>query len=382
MNLEDTDNAEDRKADDVEAARHDHDAVAVDSPGRALAAARRAKKLEIVRIGTELRLKPETIDALERDDFDHLPSPVFVSGYIRTYARLLDIDPKPLIARFYELHPGAEAPPRSAVENQELARAGSGWTVPLMLAGVLLVGGGGYLWWTSGGLGPSETVVSSDLPDQNAPGAEVGDDAVDAEQVDETADGMVNGPEPVVLESDAVPVDRPLADLTAIESAAPVDDNLVSGAEPADEETALELISRLKSDAELSQPGSGNDAGADLLAPESEEANAATSDSNQVEVSFAGPCWVDIRDASGEVQLFGEMADGDQHILGGAPPFSLVIGNASAVTMSVGGKPFDLGAIAKGNVARFKLDPATIVSADTPPDADRSGDASAGSTEN
>ena len=68
-------------------------------------------------------------------------------------------------------------------------------------------------------------------------------------------------------------------------------------------------------------------------------------------------------DVAGEVQLFGEMADGDRHVLGGEPPYSLVIGNASAVTMTVGGTPFDVRAIAKGNVARFELDPADIVAA-------------------
>jgi hypothetical protein len=36
------------------------------------------------------------------------------------------------------------------------------------------------------------------------------------------------------------------------------------------------------------------------------------------------------------------------------------VGNASATELTVGGRPFDLRAIAKGNVARFTLDPAEI----------------------
>lgn len=78
-------------------------------------------------------------------------------------------------------------------------------------------------------------------------------------------------------------------------------------------------------------------------------------------MSFSGPCWVDIRDASGEVRLSGEMRDGDRHVLDGEPPFSLILGNAAAASVEVGGQPFDVRAIARGNVARFQLDPAEFV---------------------
>ena len=37
---------------------------------------------------------------------------------------------------------------------------------------------------------------------------------------------------------------------------------------------------------------------------------AADADSSRpVELTFSGPCWVDVRDADGETLLFGEMAD-------------------------------------------------------------------------
>ncbi len=110
-------------------------------------------------------------------------------------------------------------------------------------------------------------------------------------------------------------------------------------------------------------PGPETDSTASLGESTSETASEDAPEADEVVVSFDGPCWVDVRDAAGEVQLFGEMADGDRHVLGGEPPYSLVIGNASAVTMTVGGAPFDVRAIAKGNVARFELDPADIVAA-------------------
>jgi cytoskeleton protein RodZ len=51
------------------------------------------------------------------------------------------------------------------------------------------------------------------------------------------------------------------------------------------------------------------------------------------------------------------MQKGDRHVLDGEPPYAFVIGNATATAVTVGGKPFDLGGVSRGNVARFKLDP-------------------------
>jgi cytoskeleton protein RodZ len=105
--------------------------------------------------------------------------------------------------------------------------------------------------------------------------------------------------------------------------------------------------------------------------PESDpESNSATIDPQatpEVVATFSGPCWVDIRDAAGQVLLFGEMAAGDRRVLDGDPPYSLVVGNASATELTVGGRAFDLRAIAKGNVARFKLDPAEFDPAEGEP---------------
>jgi cytoskeleton protein RodZ len=109
--------------------------------------------------------------------------------------------------------------------------------------------------------------------------------------------------------------------------------------------------------------GAGEAASADVVDPSAAPADAAASDAaggSEVVVAFTGPCWVDIRDATGDFKLFGEMGDGDRHELGGEPPYSLIIGNASAVQMEIGGAPFDVAAIARGNVARFTLDAATI----------------------
>ena len=77
----------------------------------------------------------------------------------------------------------------------------------------------------------------------------------------------------------------------------------------------------------------------------------------QIVLSFTGPCWVDVRDSERKFKLFGEMPKGTRKVLGGKPPYKMVIGNAKMVDITVNGKPFDLTRFAKGNVARFTLNP-------------------------
>ena len=74
-------------------------------------------------------------------------------------------------------------------------------------------------------------------------------------------------------------------------------------------------------------------------------------------MSFSGPCWVDVRDSESKYKLFGEMKKGDRHVLKGTPPYSVILGNAAAVQITVDGEAIDISAMSRGNVARFTLDP-------------------------
>jgi cytoskeleton protein RodZ len=69
---------------------------------------------------------------------------------------------------------------------------------------------------------------------------------------------------------------------------------------------------------------------------------------------------VDVRDSSRTFKLFGEMHEGETRTLEGTPPYTLVLGNSPMVQISIDGKPFSTEQYARGGVARFTLDPATV----------------------
>jgi cytoskeleton protein RodZ len=72
--------------------------------------------------------------------------------------------------------------------------------------------------------------------------------------------------------------------------------------------------------------------------------------------SFTQPSWVEVRDRSGQI-IFTQLNSADtQREVTGQPPFSVVIGNASHVTLQYKGNPVDLSRRSKENVARLTVE--------------------------
>ena len=62
------------------------------SVGERLSAARARKGIDIRRAERDTKIRARHLDALERDEPDDLPDPVFTTGFLRTYAAYLGLD--------------------------------------------------------------------------------------------------------------------------------------------------------------------------------------------------------------------------------------------------------------------------------------------------
>jgi len=87
------------------------------SIGKRLAAARKERELDVRVVAGELHLDPAIIIALENDDTAALPAAIFVKGYLRSYARLLEL-PEDELVQIYAAQSG-DLPPLSVVPTQE-----------------------------------------------------------------------------------------------------------------------------------------------------------------------------------------------------------------------------------------------------------------------
>jgi len=68
--------------------------------GEILAAERRRQGKTIADVVEGTKIRSRLLDALEQGDFDMLPSPAYVKGYIQSYARYLEIPCAPLLEQY------------------------------------------------------------------------------------------------------------------------------------------------------------------------------------------------------------------------------------------------------------------------------------------
>lgn len=72
----------------------------MDEFGHILREARENKGLTLTDVQGKTRINARFLAALEQGDYDKLPTPVHVRGFLRNYARFLGLDPQPLVERY------------------------------------------------------------------------------------------------------------------------------------------------------------------------------------------------------------------------------------------------------------------------------------------
>jgi transcriptional regulator with XRE-family HTH domain len=110
--------------------------------GRALREAREARELTYEDVERETRIGRRYVEAIEAEDHDALPAPVYARGFVRSYARFLGLDGEALSALFFPppADPVVAEAPASAIyaEPQRVRRpfrqTARGWAVGAGLA--------------------------------------------------------------------------------------------------------------------------------------------------------------------------------------------------------------------------------------------------------
>ncbi len=290
--------------------------------GGRLRQARIAQNIELATVAENLHMTVAVVTALEQDDYARLPTRVFVRGYIRNYARLVNEPVDDILAEFDQAWPLAEQPmqiqlpPRLAADTHPKHRWRQIVTWLILLLGTLL-----FLLWWQGYLSQvwQQRIQLSAMVSQEL-GTRVPPIPVSADEQ-----------QPVNQASMPVAPDHQLASL-------PEPDSMP-------EETVSTSVT----------PPEPEPKTAMTTAEPTTEDEAPVVEAPVIMVRFNQVSWVNIRDHSGAYQLTGRMAAGEQHQLGGEAPYQLVIGNAPAVAISIDGQPYDMSPHIRSDVARFTL---------------------------
>ena len=321
-----------------------HDAMAgmaetgsLGSPGQTLREAREARSMSVAEVAQELKISRQAVERLEQGQYDSLPGDTFARGYIRSYARLMGMDPARLALAF-DRERGIEVRERSVSSIARVeppSRSGRTlmwWSSVLIIVALVL----SALWWyetnqpTFGPLPGLEELDSEALLD---------DVEVDA----------ITLPESIAEQTDGVP-----ADLMPAEPA-PAEVEAESGAAPtnADETTpAQEAATQSAEDTADADAAAADAAAADAAPTEP----AAPASSAGLVLSVAADCWVQVSAADGRVLHSALMRAGQTLELPSSGALDLVIGDRSAVTaIRFQGNSVTLPPQGRSGVVRMRL---------------------------
>ena len=126
-------------------------------PGKTLAAAREAMGWSVEQIADQLKMAVRQVVALEAGDYAALPGPAVVRGFVRAYAKVVRLDPAPLVAQIALDQPeaglaGSVRRDRPASFSEvRFPSHGKRSKLPLVpILGVLLVAAAGIGAWQMG----------------------------------------------------------------------------------------------------------------------------------------------------------------------------------------------------------------------------------------
>jgi len=288
--------------------------------GAALKSAREHSGMSLGEVAERLKLSIRQLQAIENDDFQQLPGATFVRGFVRNYARFLQLDPEPLMQALEQHFPSAV----NDVVN--LARHDSTVQPPSMAETLAKVGhprSRHGRWW---GLGLLVLAVVALAAWQ-----------LHQEKLASVAEQTL----PVASE--------PLATLKPASAAAAVLPALQQAAASQPQASAALPSAAVASVA--AAPASGA-VGKSVASAAEDEGSAASA---KLQLSASQAAWISVIDANGKKLQFGTLAAGERKELSGTPPLQLKIGNASQVTLSFNGQPVDLTDKIRGTTAKIEL---------------------------
>lgn len=288
--------------------------VLADVPGvgAQLRAAREALGLPLTEVAGTLKLGARQMEALENGDWQVLPGSTFVRGFVRNYARLVQLDPAPLMQQLDAI---LEKPVMRLGEGDlhpaRMPQAGTGISRRdrvVILAGGVLVVLAGLIY----------VLLPNDLSDLR----------ISAQGL---LDSFSRKAEPAVAEPAVEPVFPP-------------------GSTP-------QQVMNPQAEVPAATPAAAEPEAAPAPANPVAEKAAQVAGAPLMRFVFEKESWVEVRDHDNKV-IFSQRVPGgsEQSVASGQGPFSLVIGYAPGVKLFWHGQAIDLASYTKGDVARLVLE--------------------------
>ena len=296
-------------------------------PGKTLAAAREAMGWSVEQIADQLKMAARQVIALEAGDYASLPGPAVVRGFVRAYAKVVRLDPGPLVAQIALDAPEAgisgsirrDARPASFSQSRypSHGRRSKLPVVPILIA--VLVAAAGVAAWQFG-------LVPGSLTGSAAPAA---GNAIVTETV------PLASPSEPVLQDPSVP-------LISVPPPA-------TGAGTAPGAPASGVTGPVQGVGTPAAPATATPAATAPATP------AAAGGANALVVDVREDSWVEVRDGNGKAVMRRMVKAGETVNADIAGPSTLIVGKPGAVTATLRGAPVALPPMQGSTISRVKV---------------------------
>lgn len=335
--------------------------------GQLLRDARLAKGLGIPDVAASLRLEVRAVNNLEADAFDKLPGPTFVRGYLRSYARLLDIPAGPVLEA-YERCQFTPPPLVADIADREETRSADfpirlvTYSIVIVLAGLVI------LWWQNQrtlGSSPTEDVAAErTVSEPTAPESSV--IKIDLSTEDEALEPppAVDTPAHIPDETEATEEPSIVDDETLDEP----EQTLMAGIAPVARASTLDAApvtltlpqnpagSGEVEDAEAGPTTTSEDMHSSRTSAFSPPPEASAMDpEKRLRMEFKHESWVEVYGGDDKRLYYDLARAGDIVEVDGSAPIRVLLGYAKDVVIEYEGSPFDYSNFLTRNMARFTL---------------------------
>ncbi len=313
--------------------------------GAIIQAAREEQGISLGDMATRSRLSLSQLRAIESENVDQLPEPVYVRAFLRGVANVLRIDPEPILAdykaRFCAEETLEHTIPERDPDCELVLRDASGqrglkWILALLV--IVVIGAGVWYvyqdFFTERFQQVEQTLAGNHADEQKVdlaqpPAMKDGEEKKEAAPASETAPA-----------TEAVkPAEATAADVKA-EAAQTEESAAEAPAVP-----AVEPETKPVEPAALEKP----------VEKAVEKPAAKRADVVVLKMKTRADCWVQVKAPNGKV-VFTRLMKAGEDVSVDAPKGSrMVVGDVDAIVLEADGKPFNLKARSSAGTARFTL---------------------------
>lgn len=351
----------------------EHHAAVSETAGSILKAAREAAGMTLEQAAEKLHLLKVTIVALEENDTSRLPSRVFTLGYMKNYARIVDV-PESRIMELVRDEAGEveevrnlKQPNAPQIRSRKRHQENGGrlffkaitWLIMIAIIALLV------LWWRGAVQLPDlsglpflpateeqQNNVTSVDDDSEMLTLSIGSGAVPQQKTEISPDVSVTDEQTLKAGGEGNNIELSLGDSDASATTG-VEQSGQNSTDEAEKKSTKDTTPEKVVENVAAEAEAENDA---VVTAESDAVeDQLASSGEKITLDFADKCWVNVNDAQGNIVLYGEMSAGTSKTLDGESPFTFVLGNAVKVKVSVDGRPYDIAPHIRGGVARFSL---------------------------